>query len=88
MTAESTLTGLDSSSYDGVWRLTAFALRLLLLIALLPSRTAYAQAKPDTLPERVIEQVYDAINRCDRAAWREPDGLVKVTRRIVLGPTS
>jgi len=38
--------------------------------------------------ERVIEQVYDAINRCDRAAWREPDGLVKVTRRIVLGPTS
>jgi hypothetical protein len=93
---------------------------------------AYAQATPDTLPERVVEQVYDAINRCDRAAyyswfapvwhhskmedstaattrhtdqeasrdphpatwwstcgdprWREPDGLVRVTRQIVLGP--
>ena len=43
-------------------------LRLLLAATLLPC-LARAQAAADTLPERVVEQVYDAINRCDRMAY-------------------
>ena len=46
------------------------ALRALLVAALLPSpRLARAQGAVDTLPERVVAQVYDALNRCDRAAY-------------------
>jgi hypothetical protein len=35
--------------------------------AALPS-SAGAQAAADTLPERVVDRIYDAINRCDTAA--------------------
>ncbi len=43
---------------------------LLLAVAFLPlPRLARAQAVADTLPERVVAQVYDAINRCDREAY-------------------
>ena len=31
-------------------------------------RLARAQAADDTLPERVVAQAYDAVNRCDRTA--------------------
>jgi hypothetical protein len=42
----------------------------LLAVALLPlARLACAQATADTLPEQVVAQVYDAINRCDRVAF-------------------
>jgi len=43
---------------------------MLLLAAALPAlpRLAHAQAAADTLPERVVAQVYDAINR-DRMAF-------------------
>jgi hypothetical protein len=36
---------------------------------LLLARMARAQAAADTPPERVVAQVYDAINRCDRVAY-------------------
>jgi hypothetical protein len=42
----------------------------LLAVASLPlAGLARAQAAADTLPERVVAQVYDAINRCDRVAY-------------------
>ena len=31
--------------------------------------TAGAQAAADTLPERVVERTYEAVNRCDAAAY-------------------
>src|SRR5262249_13014082 len=33
------------------------------------SRPVGAQAASDTLPERVVAHIYDAINHCDRKAW-------------------
>jgi hypothetical protein len=39
------------------------------LALLLSPRTAQAQTGADTLPERVVMHIYDAINHCDRAAW-------------------
>lgn len=43
---------------------------LLFAAALLaPPRRARAQAATDTLPERVVAQAYDAVNRCDRTAY-------------------
>ena len=43
---------------------------LLLATALLAlPRLARAQAADDTLPERVVAQAYDAVNRCDRTAY-------------------
>ena len=44
--------------------------RMLLTMALLLlSRPVGAQTAPDTLPERVVAHIYDAINHCDRKAW-------------------
>src|SRR5215813_9004870 len=46
------------------------ATRILLTMALvLPTGPVGAQTPPDTLPERVVAHIYDAINHCDRKAW-------------------
>lgn len=42
---------------------------LLALAWLLSPGPAQAQTEADTLPERVVAHIYDAINHCDRAAW-------------------
>ena len=45
---------------------------LTVLLALAPAAlpaTAGAQAAADTLPERVVDRVYETINRCDVAAF-------------------
>jgi hypothetical protein len=47
-----------------------YLVALLLAAALLAvTRPARAQAAADTLPERVVAQAYEAINRCDRGAY-------------------
>jgi hypothetical protein len=48
--------------------------RYLIALLLTPAlvalpRLARAQAADDTLPERVVAQAYDAVNRCDRSAY-------------------
>jgi hypothetical protein len=45
-----------------------FTLLLTAATTALP-RAGAAQAAPDTLPERVVERTYDAVNRCDAAAY-------------------
>jgi hypothetical protein len=45
-----------------------FSLLLAMAPAALPA-AAGAQAAVDTLPERVVDRVYEAINRCDVAAF-------------------
>jgi hypothetical protein len=47
-----------------VRRTMLFTMALLLL-----SRPGDAQTAADTLPERVVANIYDAINHCDRKAW-------------------
>jgi hypothetical protein len=45
-------------------------IRILLTMALLLlSRPVGAQTALDTLPERVVAHIYDAINHCDRKGW-------------------
>jgi len=47
-----------------------YLVALLLTAALLAlPRLARAQAADDTLPERVVAQAYDAVNRCARTAY-------------------
>jgi hypothetical protein len=45
-----------------------FTLLFLTAPAVLPAAMA-AQSAADTMPERVVERTYDAINRCDVAAF-------------------
>lgn len=45
-----------------------FTLLLTVAMAALP-RAGAAQAAADTLPERVVDRIYETINRCDVAAF-------------------
>jgi hypothetical protein len=45
-----------------------FTLFLVMAAGTVPA-AAGAQAAADTLPERVVERTYDAVNRCDAAAY-------------------
>ncbi|MFL5496522.1 MAG: hypothetical protein ACJ8DC_19215 [Gemmatimonadales bacterium] len=45
-----------------------FTLFLIIAVGTVPA-AAGAQAAADTLPERVVERTYDAVNRCDAAAY-------------------
>lgn len=50
------------------WTFTLL-LTLFLTVATVLPRVASAQTAADTLPERVVDRVYEAINRCDVAAF-------------------